>query len=52
MRMRLKKRTGRVLREKDAVRAGERVKHMAAMEAYKNGTLQKDIKKSKRNGKS
>ncbi len=36
----------------DAVRAGERVKHMAAMEAYKNGTLQKDIKKSKRNGKS
>lgn len=36
----------------DAVRAGERVKHMAAREAYQNGTLQKDIKKGKGNGKA
>jgi hypothetical protein len=28
----------------DAVRAGERVKHMAAMEAFQNGTLKKDMK--------
>ena len=29
----------------DAVKAGERVKHLAAREAYQNGTLKKDIKK-------
>ena len=31
----------------EAIRAGERVKHMAAREAYQNGILQKDIKPTK-----